>query len=723
VTIFRFTAVAVFFFTLIFGISHASNETMIEAKIHLTSKLDLIQVRELSLDISYMGADYITIVTNQKEIEELESLGLKVEVIHPDLKSFYRSRLTNKDMGGYKTLDEIYAYMDTIISENPNIVSAKESIGQTIEGRDIWAFKISDNPEIDEDEPEVLYTAAIHCREVITPEVLFFFIDHLVDNYGTDPEVTDLVDNRELWFILLINPDGYNYNQLTDPNGGGMWRKNRRDNGDGYFGVDLNRNFGYEWGYDNSGSSPSTWSETYRGTGPFSEPETQALRDFHNAHDFIITLYYHSHSNIIIYPWGYETLFTPDHDIFTAMSDSISVMNSYEPGTAWMLLYPVNGSSDDWSYGEQSSKNKSFAITIEVGNESDGFWPPTSRIPELVSENLGPNLFLADLADHIYQLKPPGIPFLTAADTVNALDYEIQWTHDDTLNPAVSYELAEMQNYQQNLTDSADDFSRWDNNQFELSLDRSHSYPSSFYSGEGDDFYRYMTIHNPIHVELGDSLKFWTYYDIETDWDYAYVEVSLNGESYTPIEGNITTDTDPNGNNRGNGITGSSLDWVEASFDLSNYAGRNIYIRFTYETDSYVTEEGFYVDDIYPVDGYAIENIISSSITDTSYNFTDKSEGTYYYKVRARDAEDQWGKFSIIRQTEAVSMFICGDANGDESINVLDITYLINYLYKDGPGPDPEYSADVNNSGAVNILDISYLIKYIYQEGPQPDCP
>jgi murein tripeptide amidase MpaA len=96
-----------------------------------------------------------------------------------------------------------------------------------------------------------------------------YYMWYLLENYGTDPEATYLVDNREMYFVPCFNPDGYEYNRQTDPNGGGMWRKNRRNNG-GSYGVDLNRNFGYMWGYDDLGSSPIPSSETYRGPSAFS---------------------------------------------------------------------------------------------------------------------------------------------------------------------------------------------------------------------------------------------------------------------------------------------------------------------------------------------------------------------------------------------------------------------------------------------------------------------
>ena len=156
-----------------------------------------------------------------------------------------------------------------------------------------------------------------------------------------------------------------------------------------------------------------------------------------------------------------------------------------------------------------------------------------------------------------------------------------------------------------------------------------------------------MTTAFPLIVENNAELTFWTWYDIEQNWDYGYVEVSNDGgSSFTPIPGNITTNNNPNGTNRGNGITGSSGGWVEAIFDLSNFAGQTILFRFSYITDELVTNEGIYIDDIFPVADYENVRTLSDNITATSFMIQNSANGTYYYKVRAKDQDDQWGYWS-----------------------------------------------------------------------------
>ena len=222
----------------------------------------------------------------------------------------------------------------------------------------------------------------------------------LTENYGIDPEATALVNSRELYFIPAVNPDGLVYNQTIAPNGGGMQRKNRREtcSGSGYSsadGIDLNRNYSFMWGYDNSGSSPDGCSETYRGASPFSESETETIKNFVEAHDFKIALNYQSYGNLFIHPYGYDpglSLPEEDHEIFIEYGEAMTQYNNYLLGTGIETVgYTVNGEACDWMYGEHGI----YAYTPEVGADSDGFWPSTMRIVPLAEENLFPNQFAA----------------------------------------------------------------------------------------------------------------------------------------------------------------------------------------------------------------------------------------------------------------------------------------------------------------------------------------
>ena len=300
---------------------------------------------------------------------------------------------------GYFTYQEMLDNLDSMASKYPNLITIKQALpgGTTHEGNQVYYVKISDNPVNDESEPEMLYTSVHHAREPGGMSQLIFYMWYLLENYTSDTEIAAIINNTEMFFVPCVNPDGYMFNELTDPSGGGMWRKNRRDNLDGSFGVDLNRNYGYNWGYDDDGSSPDPSGETYRGDVAFSEPETQLIRDFTNSRTFGIAVNYHTYGNLLIYPWGYEySIYTPDSAVFATYGNLLTTYNGYTYGTADQTVgYITNGSSDDWMYGEQATKPKIFSMTPECGDEQFGFWPPSSEILPLCQNTMFQNLTAA----------------------------------------------------------------------------------------------------------------------------------------------------------------------------------------------------------------------------------------------------------------------------------------------------------------------------------------
>jgi carboxypeptidase T len=299
---------------------------------------------------------------------------------------------------GYFTYQEMLDKLDSLANHYPSIFSTKKVINDTIntiEGRPIYYVVISDFPDsTEEDEPEMLFNALHHAREPGSLSQLLFFMTYLCENYTTNNEIQNIINNSSLYFVPCLNPDGYIYNQTTNPDGGGMWRKNRRDNGNGTFGVDLNRNYGYFWGFDDGGSSPQSSSDVYRGTAPFSEPETRAIRYLCNTHNFKMAMNNHTFGNLLIYPWGYlPNYYTPDSALFVKMSENITQQNNYLFGTGNQTVgYLVNGCSDDWMYGEQTEKPKILSWTPEAGDADLGFWPPEDEILPFCREMLDMNL-------------------------------------------------------------------------------------------------------------------------------------------------------------------------------------------------------------------------------------------------------------------------------------------------------------------------------------------
>ncbi len=409
----KLVIITLFISTLIYS------ENYRKVKLHNLDKSGIVELQKLGipLDDSYQQRDgSVDLFLNEAEFHSLIQTSVQYNVLIDNWKKHYNEQKENRasslilseiayqysvnnftygSMGGYYTLDEVWQKIDEMISEYPNLISTKDSIGASIEGRPIYAIRISDNPNIDEEEPEVLYTSLIHAREPESMMQMIYFIYYLLENYGTDAEATYLINNREMYFIPVINPDGYKYNESTNPNGGGMWRKNRLLNSDGSYGVDLNRNYGFEWGFDDQGSSGSPSSNTYRGLAGFSEPETEAVRQYCIAHNFRLALNYHTYSNLLITPWGYIPEETQDSIFYREIASDMTQYNNYSWGYSAEIIYAVNGDSDDWFYGEQTEKNKIYAMTPEVGSS---FWPTQDKIIQLAEENVYPNLYLAWVA-------------------------------------------------------------------------------------------------------------------------------------------------------------------------------------------------------------------------------------------------------------------------------------------------------------------------------------
>ncbi len=301
-------------------------------------------------------------------------------------------------MGGYLTYTQMLEELDSMCSKFPNLISCRKVIDSSTTshgGRYIYWVKISDNPNADENEPEALYTSLHHAREPLSLMQNVYYMWFLLENYATDEEVRYLLDNTELYFIPCVNPDGYVYNNTQSPNGGGMWRKNRRANAGGSFGVDLNRNYGVQFAFNNSGSSGTATSDTYRGTAAFSEPETRNVKTFCEAHDFQLALNYHSYGNMVVYPWAYNSASTPDSAFYRAYSRFMVYENSYIFGSNMETVgYNTNGDADDWFYGEQSTKNKILSMTPEAGGNAGGFYPAAANIEELCRGLIWQNLAL-----------------------------------------------------------------------------------------------------------------------------------------------------------------------------------------------------------------------------------------------------------------------------------------------------------------------------------------
>lgn len=329
---------------------------------------------------------------------------------------------------GYHNLSEVEARLHYIAQTYPSIAKVFDlgvlfphpngTPKRTVQNRSLWALKISDNPGVNEsNEPEVLYMGLHHAREWITVEAVLYFTNYIINNYQTNTTIGNIVNNTELWIIPVVNPDGFHYSQYVrddiNNTNSNQWRKNcNESNGLAGFqdydwargdGVDLNRNYGYQWGYDDTGSSPDPVNQLYRGTAAFSEVETQIIRDLALAREFSLAISFHSYSQWIIFPYAYDYYDTPHDALFSEIAKNMSQYNNYAYGNIKDgIAYPCNGETTDWLYYNRTC----LGFTFELGTV---FIPPTAQILPICQKNLEPSILIAKIANDPYQIFKSGV--------------------------------------------------------------------------------------------------------------------------------------------------------------------------------------------------------------------------------------------------------------------------------------------------------------------------
>lgn len=644
---------------------------------------DITDVARLGIETDhglYLPGTLLVADLSESELTQVQQAGFSVKIWIDDLQKDYEARLkesqprstpcpvspkpyatpshyTYGSMGGYHTLEEMMDVLDAMRARFPHLISARQPLtpaaAHTWEGRRIWYVRLSDNPDTDEPEPEVLYTALHHAREPNSASQMLYFMWYLLENYTADPLVRYIVDHAELYFIPCLNPDGYAFNQATNPIGGGMWRKNRRDNGNGTFGVDLNRNYGHLWGLDNTGSSPTPSAQNYRGPAPFSEPELQALRDFMLEREFAFVQNYHTHGNLLIFPWGYSNLIADP--AFAEYGRLFTRENRYKAGTPSQTVgYAVNGVSDDWMHAATGA----YAFTPEVG--TTGFWPMPSEIEALNRQNVWTNMATAlsalsygeakDDSPHFLSSLQPSIDIeftryglLEDAFTVSLTPLTPQvkaiYPPQQTLSPALFAKtrltfqlllesttlpgeevvlLLQVSNSRYTHTDtlrktyggivrtvfshSASTLAGWSGS-WSPTDKRFCSEPAAFTDSPDGNYASNVeirlvsnTLSLPSHA-VNPRLRFCARWQIEPYFDYVQVRALGNGTTL-PLCGRYTKigiGRQP----KGEPIFDSEQDaWVQESMDLSALIGQTFRLEFLLKSDDKLELDGFYMDDI-----------------------------------------------------------------------------------------------------------------------------
>lgn len=412
-------------------LAQTKTEKVHRAKITYNTSENLKKLEELGLAMDHgihKKGYWLTSDFSESELQIAKNLGCTVTIEIDDVTNYYvdqnknpqKANLENSNcvgtvttyltptnfnlgsMGGYLTYAQMLQEVDDMRALYPNLISARADVSSvlTFEGRAIQWAKITKNPELINARPQVLYTAVHHAREPISMMQTIFYMWYLLENYETNDSVKNIVDNTEMYFIPVINADGYVFNESTNPNGGGNWRKNRRDNNDGTFGVDNNRNYDY-WvngdqnlsAWNTTGVGPSS-SLTFAGPSALSEPENQNIKSFVESHNFTIALNAHSFSNLLLYPFGYAfNIPSPDDLVFSTISKHLVKESNYANIIA-SQLYEASGGSDDWMYGQTFNHTKIYAFTPEIGSS---FWPASSQIIPLCNQMMFTNLNAAKM--------------------------------------------------------------------------------------------------------------------------------------------------------------------------------------------------------------------------------------------------------------------------------------------------------------------------------------
>jgi hypothetical protein len=590
--------------------------------------------------VSVQPGQWVDVIIPSRQLMDLSIARINYSVLLWDVEGHERAVA-----GSYHTLAQMEQILQDIAANYPDITELY-SIGTSYQDRPIWCLEISDNPGVDEGEPGVFYMGLHHAREWPTVEICLHIADELTSQYGSDPDITDMVNNRRLWLVPCMNPDGYYY--CHDQ--GHDWRKNRHYFPEfGTYGVDLNRNYAGscngdawgEWGSVFQGAAThGSDSEVYCGPWPFSELETQAIRDVFLSNDICADITWHTYGQEVMWPWGYSTsLHVPDNTYITQVGQQIASRITRESGSGTYSafqssgLYPTTGDTDDFAYGyaHYVQGTTTFSYTIEACSE---FQPSAGKLDQICAENFDGALYLLQEAQNINdtvvaRVMPPVIDELGEDADGN---YTVSWHEKNPKANPDYFQLDELKDLSLPTDDAESGSGLWTLDGFSLSTTRSHSASHSYLSRKRSDDVSSMTSVYPLPVTEGMSLGFWCWYNTEDDYDYAFVEVSLDGRLYDVLDK----------------FAGSSGGWLYKEYDLSDYAGESVFIRFRYATDGYTTYEGFYADDISPVPSFGTVTTLSNSIPDHFFNVTGRTEGDYYYRVRGHNPERGWCDFSTL---------------------------------------------------------------------------
>lgn len=329
----------------------------------------------------YLHPDIVRERIEQGRIAEYEEGVLDPAVLERGRPSYFRS------------YEQVKAAMADLQAKYPDLVEVVD-IGDTSEkvagtaDRDVLLLRLTARGTNDGKKPTAFHIGGEHAREIANPELLLRHATQLLEGYGSDPEVTALLQTRVIEIVPMMNADGHavverGYDRA--PGGKLMQRKNTSPPA----GTDLNRNYSFRWGGTGASSNPR--SDTYRGPSAASEPEVQAIQQHVDGNRPGIFMDWHSYSQLNLYPWGDTREKAPDFAGLDALARKFSTWNGYTPQQS-ISLYPTSGTSKDWAYGT----HRIPAFTIETGRT---FHQTDAEFERVWAENAPVMTYVAKVAD------------------------------------------------------------------------------------------------------------------------------------------------------------------------------------------------------------------------------------------------------------------------------------------------------------------------------------
>ena len=631
---------------------------------------ELIQLSHLNIELDHhRTSELIHAYANESEINLLTSLGYEVYEIPNHAHLYYKelkeeTRDSDDPMRSYHDYNELTAFMSDIAASYPSITNLF-SIGQSVQGRELWVMEISSNPGVNEVEPEFKYIANMHGDETPGREFSLYLIEWLCENYGELDRATDLVDNTAIFIMPSMNPDGFESGSRYNANG-----------------VDLNRDFPDQFEDPNN---------TVNGR----QPETRAVMEWSFEHNFVLSANMHSGALVANYPYDGPTSGSysacPDDDVFVSLALDYStnhpfMFNSSQfddgitNGSEW---YAIDGGMQDWNYVWEED----FDITLE---QNDVKWPNESLLPGLWEDHK------ESMISYIEKVHT-GLRGIITDSNNNPIPAEIII---DGINHVITND------------DQNGDYYR---------LLTPGNYTVSFTSLGYETYTTTINIANQtptvldVQLNVNSNLASGTLEDFESG-GFNTIPWEVSGDSYWIIDDDQAAEGMYSAKS---GVIGSNqFTQLSVSMEINEPGSISFYKKISCESTgsisgNYYDYLSFYIDGI-EQDKWAGEIDWSSTSFDVS-----SGEHTFTWKyskdggvVEGQDAV--WIDFIVFPNTTSN---LAGDANFDGQVNILDVVIVINAILYQELYEEILSVSDLNSDGELNVVDIVLLVNLILENG------